>query len=93
MGRNYLTFLVVLVILLLFSLGVAYAAIYMGGGVALGIIALVGLLVCLVGALIIALEAREEFGMLGLSFFVVVGITGVLIVWFLTRSGVSLSVW
>ncbi len=92
MGRNYITFLIVLIVLLVFSLGFAWAGIYVGP-LLIAIPALVGFLVVLGGGLVIGFEAREEYGMLGVSFFVLAGVTAVVLVWFLTRSGVSLAIW
>ncbi len=92
MGRNYITFLVVLIFLLVFSFGFAYAGIYLDGG-PVSIVALVGFLVTLAAALIIGIEASEEYGMLGLSFYILTGVTAVILVWFLTRSGVLLNIW
>jgi hypothetical protein len=92
MGRNYLVFLIGIVILLVFSFAFCVAAIYAEQLVA-GILAIVGFAATLVIGIVIGLSAREESTGLSWFFFVVAGVTAVLFVWFLTRAGVLLQVW
>lgn len=92
MGRNYIIFLVSLVILLVFSIAFALAGIYAEQLVA-AVFALVGFVATLAFSLAIGLAAREEYGMLGLWFFIVAGVTSIVFVWFLTRGGVLLAIW
>jgi hypothetical protein len=92
MTRNFLVFLFALIILLLFSFAFGYVSIYSEVMIA-GIFALVGLLTALVVSLMIGLASREEGGVLYVWFFGVTGLTGVVLVWYLTRAGTLLKVW
>ena len=92
MGRNFLVFLIGLVLLLVFSFAFCAAAIY-AEQLAAGILALVGFVAVIVMALLIGLAAREESAGLSTWFFAVAGFTAVLLIWFITRSGTLLQVW
>jgi hypothetical protein len=92
MTRNFLVFLVGLFILLLFSFAFGYVSIYSEVLIA-GIFALVGLVAALIISIMIGLSAHEEGGALYLWFFSVAGVTGVVLVWYLTRAGTLLKVW
>jgi len=92
MTRNYLVFLFGLFIILIFSFAFCYVAIYSEVLIA-GIFALVGFLVALVIAIMIGLSSREEGGSLYVSFFAIAGVTGIVLVWYLSRAGTLLKVW
>jgi hypothetical protein len=92
MTRNFLVFLFGLFILLIFSFAFGYVSIYSEVMIA-GIFALVGLLTALIVAIIIGLASREEGGALYIWFFSIAGLTGVVLVWYLTRAGTLLKVW
>ncbi len=92
MTRNFLLFLIGLVILLLFSFAFGYVSIYSEILIA-GIFALVGLVACLVIGLLIGVASRDEGGALYIWFFAISIITGLAIVWYLTRAGTLLKVW
>ena len=92
MTRNYLVFLFGLFIILLFSFAFCYVAIYSEVLIA-GIFALVGFLVALVIAIMIGLASREEGGSLYIWFFTIAGVTGIIMVWYLSRAGTLLKVW
>ena len=92
MGRNYLFFLIGLVVLLLFSFAFCWATIYMEQPL-LAILTFVGFIATLVIAIVIGLSAREESTGLSWWFFVVAGITALVLVWFITRFGVQLQIW
>jgi hypothetical protein len=92
MARNYLVFFFGLFLLLIFSFAFCYVSIYSEVLIA-GIFALVGFVAALAISVIIGIASREEGGSLYLSFFVVAGATGVLIVWYLSRAGTLLKVW
>jgi hypothetical protein len=92
MTRNFLVFLVALFILLVFSFAFGYVSIYSEVLIA-GIFALVGLLTALIVSLLIGLASREEGGALYIWFFSITGVTGVVLVWYLTRAGTLLKVW
>lgn len=92
MTRNFLVFLFSLFILLVFSFAFGYVSIYSEVMIA-GIFALVGLLTALIVSLMIGLASREEGGALYIWFFSISGVTGVLLVWYLTRAGTLLKVW
>ena len=92
MTRNFLVFLFSLFILLIFSFAFGYVSIYSEVMIA-GIFALVGLLTALIVSLMIGLASREEGGALYIWFFSISGVTGVLLVWYLTRAGTLLKVW
>jgi hypothetical protein len=92
MTRNYLVFFFGLFVLLIFSFAFCYVAIYSEVLVA-GIFALVGFVVSLAIALIIGLAAREEGGALYIWFFAVAVVTGIILVWYLSRAGTLLKVW
>ncbi len=92
MARNYLVFFFGLFLLLVFSFAFCYVSIYSEVLIA-GIFALVGFVAALAIAVIIGFASREEGGSLYLSFFVVAGATGILIVWYISRVGTLLKVW
>ncbi len=92
MARNYMVFLIGLVILFAFSFIFCYDAIYMQSLIA-GILAIIGYITALIIALVIGMASREEGGSLFISFFVVAGITAVVFIWYLTRAGTLLQIW
>jgi hypothetical protein len=92
MGRNYLFFLIGLVVLLLFSFAFCWATIYMEQPL-LAILAFIGFIATLVIAIVIGLSSREESTGLSWWFFAVAGITALVLVWFITRFGVQLQIW
>jgi len=92
MGRNYLFFLIGLVVLLVFSFAFCWATVYMEQPL-IAILACIGFAATLVIAIVIGLSAREESTGLSWWFFVVAGLTGLLFVWFITRFGVQMQIW
>ena len=92
MTRNFLVFIVGLILLLLFSFAFAYVSIYSEILIA-GIFALVGLVASLVIGILIGLASREEGGALYIWFFGIAIITGILLVWYLSRAGTLLKIW
>jgi len=92
MGRNYLFFLIGLVVLLIFSFAFCWATVYTEQPL-ISILAFVGFAATLVIAIVIGLSAREESTGLSWWFFVVAGLTALLFVWFITRFGVQQQIW
>jgi hypothetical protein len=92
MTRNFLVFIFGVFLLLVFSFFFCYVSIYSDTLVA-AIPALVGFIACLVIALMIGVASREEGGSLYLSFFIIAGVTAVVLVWYVARMGVLLKVW
>ncbi len=92
MTRNFLVFIVGLIILLIFSFAFCYVSIYSEILIA-GIFALVGFLAAFIIAIMIGLSAREEGGALYMWFFGIAIITGIILVWYLSRAGTLLKVW
>ena len=92
MGRNYLFFLIGLVVLLVFSFGFCWATIYMEQPL-IAILTFIGFIATLVISTVIGLAAREESTGLSWWFFIVAGLTALLLVWFITRFGVQLQIW
>jgi hypothetical protein len=92
MARNFLVFIVGLILLLLFSFAFCYVGIYSENLVA-GIFAVVGFLACLIIAVVIGLASREEGGALYIWFFGIAGVTAVVFVWYLSRAGTLLGIW
>jgi hypothetical protein len=92
MTRNFLVFLFGVFIILVFSFAFGYVSIYSEVMIA-GIFALVGLLTALVVSIMIGLASREEGGALYIWFFSIAGVTGIVLVWYLTRAGTLLKVW
>ncbi len=92
MGRNYLFFLIGLVVLLVFSFAFCWATIYAEQPL-VAILAFIGFVATLVLSIVIGLSAREESTGLSWWFFVVAGLTALLLVWFITRFGVQMQIW
>jgi hypothetical protein len=92
MTRNFLVFIFGLILLLLFSFAFCYVAIYSENLIA-GIFALVGYLASLVIAIMIGISAREEGGALYMWFFGIAIVTGIILVWYISRAGTLLRVW
>jgi hypothetical protein len=92
MGRNYLVFLIGLVVLLVFSFAFCWATVYAEQPL-VAILAIIGFVATLIISMLIGLAAREESAGLSTSFFIVAGVTAVLFVWFLTRFGVQMNIW
>jgi hypothetical protein len=92
MTRNFLVFLFGLFLLLVFSFAFCYVSIYSEVLIA-GIFALVGFLAAIIISVMIGLASREEGGILYVWFFCISGVTGVILVWYLTRAGTLLKVW
>jgi hypothetical protein len=92
MTRNFLVFIFGLFLLLVFSFAFCYVSIYSEVLIA-GICALVGFLAALVISIIIGLSAREEGGSLYIWFFGIAIVTGIILVWYVSRAGTLLKVW
>jgi len=92
MGRNYLFFLIGLAILLVFSFAFCWATIYMEQPL-IAILTLIGFVATLVISIVIGLAAREESTGLSWWFFLVAGVTALLLTWFITRFGVQMNIW
>jgi hypothetical protein len=92
MTRNFLVFLFGLFLLLIFSFAFAYVSIYSEILIA-GIFALVGLVAVFVVGLVIGIASREEGGSLYIWFIGMSIVTGVLLVWYLSRAGTLLKIW
>ena len=92
MTRNFLVFIFGLILLLLFSFAFCYVSIYSEILIA-GIFALVGFVAALVISIIIGLASREEGGSLYIWFFAIAVITGIILVWYISRAGTLLKIW
>ena len=92
MGRNYLVFLIGLVVLLVFSFAFCWATVYAEQPL-VAILAIIGFLATLVISIVIGLSAREESTGLSWWFFIIAGVTAIVFVWFLTRFGVQMQIW
>ena len=92
MGRNYLVFLIGLVVLLIFSFAFCWATVYAEQPL-ISILAIIGFVATLVISIVIGLAAREESTGLSWWFFAIAGLTAILFVWFLTRFGVQMQIW
>jgi len=92
MARNFLVFIFGLFLLLVFSFLFCYVAIY-NENLPAAIFALVGFVASLLIAIIIGLASRDEGGVLYIWFFAIAGVTAIILVWFLSRGGVSLKIW
>ena len=92
MARNYLVFIFGVFLLLVFSFFFCYVAIY-NENLPAAISALVGFVASLIISIIIGLASRDEGGVLYVFFFVIAGVTAIILVWFLSRGGVVLKIW
>ena len=92
MTRNFLVFIFGLFLLLIFSFAFCYVSIYSEVLIA-GIFALVGFLAALIISIIIGIASREEGGSLYVWFFGIAMVTGIILVWYLSRVGTLLKVW
>jgi hypothetical protein len=92
MARNYLVFIFGVFLLLVFSFFFCYVAIY-NENLPAAIAALVGFVASLIISIIIGLASRDEGGVLYVFFFVIAGVTAIILVWFLSRGGVVLKIW
>ena len=92
MARNYLVFLVGLVLLIAFSFVFCYNAIY-AQNVLSAVFSIIGFIVALISSMAIGFSAREEGGTLWVYFFVLAGATAVVFIWFLTKGGTLLQIW
>ncbi len=92
MARNYLVFVIGLVILFAFTFIFCYNAIY-AQVLLSGILAVIGFLAVIIMSIAVGLSAQEEGGTLWIYFFVLSGIAAVVFVWFLTRAGTLLLIW
>jgi hypothetical protein len=92
MGRNYLVFLIGLVVLLIFSFAFCWATVYAEQPL-VAILAILGFVATLVIGIVIGLSAREESTGLSWWFFAIAALTAILFVWFLTRFGVQMQIW
>ena len=92
MGRNYLVFLIGLIVLLIFSFAFCWATVYAEQPL-VAILAIIGFVATLVMAIIIGLSAQEESTGLSWWFFGIAALTAILLVWFLTRFGVQMQIW
>ena len=92
MTRNFLVFIFGLILLLVFSFAFCYVSIYSEILIA-GILALIGFVAALVISIVIGLASREEGGSLYIWFFAIAVVTGIILVWYLSRAGTLLKVW
>jgi hypothetical protein len=92
MTRNFLVFIFGLILLLVFSFAFCYVSIYSEILIA-GIFALVGFVAALVISIIIGFASREEGGSLYIWFFAIAVVTGIILVWYISRAGTLLKVW
>jgi hypothetical protein len=92
MTRNFLVFIFGLFLLLVFSFAFCYVSIYSEVLIA-GIFALIGFVAALVIAIVIGLAAREEGGSLYIWFFSIAVVTGIILVWYISRAGTLLKIW
>ena len=92
MTRNFLIFIFGLFLLLVFSFAFCYVSIYSEVLIA-GIFAIVGFVAAFVIAIAIGLSSREEGGSLYVFFFGIAIVTGILLVWYLSRAGTVLKIW
>ena len=92
MTRNFLVFIFGLILLLVFSFAFCYVSIYSEILIA-GIFALVGFVAAFVISIVIGLASREEGGALYMWFFGIAIITGIILVWYLSRAGTLLKIW
>ena len=92
MTKNFLIFIFGLFLLLVFSFAFCYVSIYSEILIA-GIFAIVGLVASFVIAIMVGLSAREEGGSLFIWFFGIAIVTGIILVWYLSRAGTLLKVW
>ncbi|HPE35996.1 MAG TPA: hypothetical protein PK625_02530 [Spirochaetales bacterium] len=87
-----------LVVFILFVVLFAFAFVFSDAALAqentfYGILALVGFLVCLFGALFNGVMGQKAGDALAVWFFVYAVVVGVVLVWFLTRVGTSFGWW
>jgi hypothetical protein len=92
MTRNFLIFIFGLFLLLVFSFAFCYVSIYSEVLIA-GIFAIVGFVAAFVIAIAIGLSSREEGGSLYIFFFGIAIVTGIVLVWYLSRAGTLLKIW
>ncbi len=92
MARNYLIFFFGLIVIFAFSALFGYQGIYAENLLA-GILAIIGFVAAIVISLIIGIASREEGGSLFIYFFVITGVSTLLLIWFLTRAGTLLQIW
>jgi hypothetical protein len=92
MTRNFLVFIFGLFLLLVFSFAFCYVSIYSEVLIA-GIFALIGFIVTFAIAIIIGIASKEEGGSLYIWFFGIAIITGIILVWYISRAGTLLQVW
>jgi len=92
MTKNFLIFIFGLFLLLVFSFAFCYVSIYSEILIA-GIFAIVGFVASFVIAIMVGLSAREEGGSLFIWFFGIAIVTGIILVWYLSRAGTLLKVW
>jgi hypothetical protein len=92
MTRNFLIFIFGLFLLLVFSFAFCYVSIYSEILIA-GIFAIVGFVAAFAIAIIIGISSREEGGSLYIWFFGIAIVTGIILVWYLSRAGTLLKIW
>jgi hypothetical protein len=92
MTRNFLIFIFGLILILVFSFAFCYVSIYSEILIA-GIFALIGFVAAFVIAIVIGMSSREEGGSLYIWFFGIAIITGIILVWYLSRAGTLLKIW
>mgnify|MGYP001112211139 FL=1 len=92
MTRNFLVFLIGAIVLLVFSFAFGYAGIY-AENLPAGILALIGFVATLAMSLVIGIACRDESTGLSLWFFGVAVISGIILMWYITRAGVLLQIW
>lgn len=91
-NKNLLIFFIVMVILLVFTFAFAWVSLDMVNTAA-GIMAVVGFAAALSVSLILGISNREEGGALAIAYFVYALVTGILLVWYLTRIGSLWQLW
>ncbi len=79
-------------VLLIFSFAFCWATIYMEQPL-IAILTFIGFVATLAISIIIGLSAREESTGLSWWFFIIAGLTALLLVWFITRFGVQMKIW
>jgi hypothetical protein len=91
-GRSYILSLLLLVVLFVFSF-VLFTIALAEGIVFLGILSIIGFIVALVVSVVQSITVANEGMSIGLWFYVYIGITEIIFIWFLTRAGTMLGLW
>lgn len=91
-GRSYLLSLLLLVVLfvfcfVLFSIALAEEIVF------LGILSIIGFIVALVVSVVQSIAVASEGMSIALWFYIYIGITEIIFIWFLTRAGTMIGLW